>query len=201
MLKETWNKQFRAGSWDHLDSAPIEKTRHALIALYATHYFPEGRILDVGCGLGTLRDFLSEPQQNAYTGLDLSDVAIGMARAKAGNFICGDASAFTTTETFQVIVFNEMLYYVDFEAILGRFLGFLAEDGKLIVSMCKSEQYTPGLRAWQYLDKHFRTLESVAVTGTTLSRQFTWEIKVLAPLPAPDRRAATESATAACPRA
>ena len=187
MLKETWNKQFLAGSWSHLDSAPIEKTRHALIALYASHYFPEGKMLDVGCGLGTLRDFLGGPQQSSYVGLDVSDVAIATARAKAGNFICGDASAFTTTENFQVIVFNEVLYYVDFEAIIGRFLGFLAEDGLLIVSMCKSEKSTPGLQAWEYLDKHFRTVESVALTGTTLAKLITWEIKVLAPLPAPDR--------------
>jgi 2-polyprenyl-3-methyl-5-hydroxy-6-metoxy-1,4-benzoquinol methylase len=187
MLKETWNKQFLAGSWNHLDSAPIEKTRHALIAMYATHYFPEGKILDVGCGLGTLQDFLSGPQKNNYTGLDVSDVAINMARAKPGKFISGDASCFTTSETFQVIVFNEVLYYVDFEAIIGRFLGFLAEDGLLIVSMCKSEKSTPGLRAWEYLDKHFRTVESVALTGTTLAKLITWEIKVLAPLPAPDR--------------
>ena len=54
-------------------------------------------------------------------------------------FEVADFDAWRTAETFDVIVFNEVLYYARRpEKTLARYLPWLATDGAVIVSMCRS---------------------------------------------------------------
>jgi len=71
ITKNKWEKEFSAGKWDYLDSTPSERARSAIIGMYCQHFFPKGKILDVGCGLGTTTDFLIGSQKKQYLGVDI----------------------------------------------------------------------------------------------------------------------------------
>jgi hypothetical protein len=68
-------------------------------------------------------------------------VAVERARADApefASFHCSTLEAFTTSDRFDVIVFSEVLYYLNTSAVLAnvqRYEGFLNDAGKLIVSL------------------------------------------------------------------
>ena len=92
-----WNKEFSSGRWNCLDSDPTERARHAVIGMYCQKYFSKGNILDVGCGEGTLTDFLSSDQRKKYLGIDISSKAIKIAKSKRKlNFQCVAAEDFKT---------------------------------------------------------------------------------------------------------
>ena len=82
VTKWQWNREFKSGKWDYLDSNPVERIRHSIISIFFSHYFPKGSILDVGCGFGTLTDFLSEKQKSRYLGIDISSTVIKKAKQK-----------------------------------------------------------------------------------------------------------------------
>lgn len=96
----------------------------------------EGRLLDVGCGEGTLSDFIPAHKKSKYVGIDTSDEAIKLATQKRKlNFLHATAENFTPKDQFDIIVFNEMLYYVDHVAILQRFSKFLSKNGIIVISV------------------------------------------------------------------
>src|SRR5688572_32656730 len=111
--KKLWDEQYAAGKWTYLED-PAEKSRHAIISLYSKHLKPFGKILDVGCGECILMDFLDIEQMLKYTGIDISEEAVMLARKKRkANAIVADAVDFVTSEKFHVIIFNEVIYYLD----------------------------------------------------------------------------------------
>ena len=80
-----WNKEYSKGDWKYLDAVAIERARASLIAVFYQTYSHNGgggQILDVGCGEGVLSDYLTEQQKKDYTGVDISEVAINLAKEK-----------------------------------------------------------------------------------------------------------------------
>lgn len=72
-----------------------------------------GGILELGCGEGTLFRYLAERFQNAYVGVDISEVALSSARRHTtGEYHCGTLESFVPSRNFDAIVFGEVLYYV-----------------------------------------------------------------------------------------
>jgi 2-polyprenyl-3-methyl-5-hydroxy-6-metoxy-1,4-benzoquinol methylase len=97
---------------------------------------PRGSLLDVGCGEGALADYLNEEQKKNYVGIDLSKEAVRIAKEKRGfNFIQASAETYTPLpgQSFDLIVFNEMLYYTDHVEILKRYEKFLSKKGVFLV--------------------------------------------------------------------
>ena len=96
--------------------------------------------LDVGCGEGTLYDFLSSEHQRQYVGIDLSREAIMAAgrKRKEGRFSPA-AHSFTPKRRlhrFETIVFSDVLYYIDHESALRRYNEeILADEGIVIISI------------------------------------------------------------------
>ncbi|WP_373067376.1 trans-aconitate 2-methyltransferase, partial [Gemmatimonas sp.] len=84
-------------------------------------------MLDVGCGEGVFQEQL-RGAAGAYLGVDF-EAAIAKAQHKANadtRFVVGDMNEFTTTELFDVVVFNESIYYLhDTAAGLQRYERFL----------------------------------------------------------------------------
>jgi len=125
--------------------------RHQVIAVMLQLLGPRPRrVLDIGCAFGDLADALDPSGLEAYLGVDLSDRAISEAErrpastasAASRRFLSADLRAFApgADERFDVIVFNEVLYYLKVDEAIGqvdRYGRWLAPGGVFCVSMKK----------------------------------------------------------------
>ena len=138
--EEDWNRQFSKGKWDYLGKVGVERARNAIIVGVFAH--DKKRILDVGAGEGALTDFLrTDDQRRGYVGLDISKEAVRIARTKRSGFtfVQGSAETFTPPDKlpYDLIVFNEVLYYFDHVALLKQYSSsqYLAKDGVIVISV------------------------------------------------------------------
>jgi 2-polyprenyl-3-methyl-5-hydroxy-6-metoxy-1,4-benzoquinol methylase len=117
------------------------------------------KVLDVGCGEGILLDFIRKDRPIQYVGVDISAKAIEIAnskRAKSSStddemyFIQSSAYSFKPEERrfkdmkienelhipikYDVIVFNEVLYYLRHKEIMKLYRSFLEPHGVVIIS-------------------------------------------------------------------
>jgi 2-polyprenyl-3-methyl-5-hydroxy-6-metoxy-1,4-benzoquinol methylase len=94
-------------------------------------------VLDVGCGTGLLRTRLGTAV-GEYVGIDLSATAVEAARRHASpgtQFVVGEVGS-VDLGSFDVVVLNEMLYYVeDLGPFFDRLAALLEPSGLLMVSM------------------------------------------------------------------
>jgi 2-polyprenyl-3-methyl-5-hydroxy-6-metoxy-1,4-benzoquinol methylase len=159
--KDAWERQFRAGRWDYL---PGERTRYQeLAALLSRHLKAPptaARILDVGCGEGPLVEPLRALGIRHYLGIDVAEAVIARTGALADSttrFLATDAESFSSAERFDVVVFNESLYYFE-DPLAGarRFAALLAPEGILCLSMFESRRSNAVVRE---LQNRFDTLE------------------------------------------
>ncbi|GGW53091.1 class I SAM-dependent methyltransferase [Streptomyces xantholiticus] len=107
-----------------------------------TSWLPSGRsrVLDVGCGTGSLSELLAE-SGHRVTGVDLSPRMVDRARAKlsaaglSGRFLVGDAAAPPTgDERFDVLLSRHLVWTLpDPEAALGEWVGRIRPGGTLIL--------------------------------------------------------------------
>ena len=107
-----FDQYYRTGQWDYLDKNHSEEMVR-LVEKYARG----GRILDMGCGTGILASRLADDSYEYYRGIDASSEAIDRARKRASKkigFEVGDIQNYRCDESFDVIVFEDSLYYVPF---------------------------------------------------------------------------------------
>src|SRR3990167_3252247 len=104
--KASWEEEYLKGDWDKLDDDPLERERHAAIGSFCRDFYPQGKILDVGCGFGTLVDFLNPAQVKNYLGIDVSEEVIKKAKFKRlDNFKSVNWDKFKSQNKFDIIVF------------------------------------------------------------------------------------------------
>lgn len=166
---DRWKDEYQGGTWERLNR--IEELAHYSAIVGYCHYLkPGGAILDLGCGNGILRQRLAQDQYSRYVGVDFSEDAIEQARATAdakSSFFVADIQTFETDELFDVLVFNECLYYLpDPLGTMRRYGRNLAADPVLIVSMFREkptmkpwQKQTP--RVWSMLDRHYETIDQI----------------------------------------
>jgi ubiquinone/menaquinone biosynthesis C-methylase UbiE len=93
---------------------------------------PDDRILDVGCGIGSLEERFAD---HDVTGLDRSAAMVRTARQRApGQFLVGDARALPIrTGAFDAVVFVATLEFVpDVEPALAEAIRVLDADGTFV---------------------------------------------------------------------
>jgi len=96
-----------------------------------------GDVLDIGCGTGDLADYY----QGNYTGIDISEVAIKMARKREipnARFYEGDPTQPLNTETrkFDTIIMAEFLEHLKDEGeLFNNIRKWIADDGRIIISV------------------------------------------------------------------
>jgi SAM-dependent methyltransferase len=134
---DVWNTEYRTGRWRCLDGAD-ELGRYMTLAGYVALFKPMGTVLDVGCGTGLLFERYQPYGYTKYVGLDLSETALAKLISYQDEqtvFLQADAETYQPTESYDVIVFNEILYYLhDPLRVVARYAQALKPRGLLIIS-------------------------------------------------------------------
>ncbi|TCD07705.1 class I SAM-dependent methyltransferase [Pedobacter frigidisoli] len=162
--KSIWDTQFQSGFWDYLYSAD-EKLHYQLIAELVKQQSKETKLLDVGCGQGVLYSYLKHNILSSdYLGIDISDSAISLASASfpESRFLQVDFDHQDLDEKFDLIIFNESLYYFNqpLRTIEKCIAKNLNEKGALVISMCDFKGHDI---IWQKLQTkyQFRSLTEI----------------------------------------
>jgi trans-aconitate methyltransferase len=93
----------------------------------------------------------------------------------ATEFQVADAASFTTNEKFGAIIFNDSLYYFqDSVRVVERYMGFLASDGIIIVSM---EVARNCVAIWNAIGTVLKAIDETTVFN---SAELGWTVKALA---------------------
>lgn len=152
----TWDREYRDGAWDYLSGIDSVAGLAAVMG-YCQHLNPAS-ILDAGCGEGLLAEKLRLLDYEYYLGIDLSQEAIARASQKLGSarteFAVADLHRFESARRFDVIIFNQSLYYLsEPDVVVARYAAMLAPGGHFIISMADQ----PRTRAlWPLAEKALR---------------------------------------------
>jgi len=155
-----WDREWKSGAWDYMDKIAIERSRIALIGgVFVPMYAPlNASVLDVGCGEGAISDFLLPGQKERYVGMDISKEAIFQARKHRHpplQFIHATTHEYQPTQKFDVIIFSEVLYYVEYEKVLKQYEQYLAPNGIVIISIFSQND---GKQLYEHIFKFARTI-------------------------------------------
>jgi 2-polyprenyl-3-methyl-5-hydroxy-6-metoxy-1,4-benzoquinol methylase len=174
--ERAWNAEYARGEWEFLFSVD-ELPRYMLLAGYVQHVARPARVLDIGCGAGRLYDVVAPFGITRYRGVDLSSAAIEKAKSRVDaahvTFEVGDAANWDTDEEFDVVVFNEMLYYLrEPYAAASRLAARVGPGGHVLVSVYDHPAVT---RVWKLLKPGF---EVVASTRVENARGHRWDVRM-----------------------
>jgi 2-polyprenyl-3-methyl-5-hydroxy-6-metoxy-1,4-benzoquinol methylase len=183
----SWDQEYATGQWARL-SMLAEMPRYAIIAGYSRTISSDASVLDIGCGAGHLLDWIYHDGNRRYVGIDVSSVAIQQAcertSSRQARFEVADAATFDPGDRFDIIVFNEMLYYIEHpELVLERYESFMAPGGVLIISMWRS---TESLRTWRRCAARLEVLDEVRLRSANATE---WHVWLCRPKQLPDRTA------------
>ncbi len=180
--KVEWEKEFSSGKWDGLEFSPLERARHAVIGMFLQQYAPEGSVLDVGCGFGTTTDFLNPVQKSLYLGIDISETAVSEAKKrKKASFLVADFLKFNPEKKFDVLLFNEVLYYLEEEPALRHAMELIREGGLVIISLySQKKMHYNDSAIWKLARQFFVPGDNIEVRGLVADgRLVTWRIEVM----------------------
>ena len=174
-----WDSMYARGAWDRLRDIH-ELAHYSVIGGYIKFIRPNGTILDVGCGEGLLLDVTASDTYSFYVGIDISEQAVQSALKKKkqrAQFIRAEAELYNAEQLFDVIVFNESLYYFDDPLrVVKRYERFLNKNGVFIVSMYERGKTR---HVWKMLEMEYEVYDEVHISSGT---QVFWDVKVLTPL-------------------
>ncbi|MEY2641209.1 MAG: hypothetical protein RL150_602 [Candidatus Parcubacteria bacterium] len=162
--KDQWNRQFEKGSWDRL--AHHQPNTEHQAALIVESLPAEGvlRVLDVGCGNGGLTKLLApHAHRIKYVGIDISDIAVAQAQIflPSGTFIVGDAATPPDTlGTFDILVFNEVFFYLNPATVIPKYVAHAAPDAHIIISIIRSWR---SIFLWNRIKKHLVLMHKESV--------------------------------------
>lgn len=146
-----WDKALKGEKASYLGGAASIGVRDALIGELLRQYeVAPRRVLDLGCGGGTLCRSLAQFKPETYIGVDISRYAIERNISVAAHGAKGQGIEIFFVEsslqsyappprtTFDVIAFNEVLYYLDVHEAcqqVKRYCRHLNDHGVIAVTM------------------------------------------------------------------
>ena len=178
ITRQNWDLQFKHGHWDFLWSND-ELIRYNYIYNLLSEYLRQDfKILDLGCGEGNLYKHIQSLDLTDYVGVDISEEAITKAKRLFngnGKFICEDLCKYNPEDSYDFIIFNESLYYLDKPiAVINRYKKFLKKEGKIIVSMWYDK--VKNNKLWKRIDSNFKIESQKTINN---NKGISWIIKVL----------------------
>jgi 2-polyprenyl-3-methyl-5-hydroxy-6-metoxy-1,4-benzoquinol methylase len=185
--KEQWDEEYGRGRWSYL-AGTGEACRYGVIGAYIRACRNGSRLLDLGCGQCLLHEHLGVGTYQ-YTGVDMSKQAVTLARSRLGdtaNLIAADIESVELSGKFDVIIFNEVLYYLsDPLGTMDRFSALLSIGGCFVVSMNDPGEARPDWchivrGVWHALERSQWTIvEDCIVRNVTVGQA--WRIAVVRP--------------------
>ena len=146
-----WDEALKAEKASYLGDDSGIGLRDAILGrLFRQYEVTPSRILDMGCGGGTLCRSLAQFKLESYTGVDISNYAIERNISASDNGTKGQGISISYVESslqsytppprtsFDVIAFNEVLYYLDIHEAchqVKRYCQYLDHDGVIAVTM------------------------------------------------------------------
>lgn len=165
-----WEESFSSGQWSFLES-PEQSLRHIQIAGLVTRA-TQVSLLDVGCGLGTLFNYLPQDRVD-YCGLDISVSVTEQNRVRFSEhsnaiFVASGLLDYRPPgQKYDVIVLNEVLYYLPIThlkmAIRHCASLLRADNSTLVISMNKNPK---AILIWELLGICFPAETSSAVENS-----------------------------------
>ncbi|RJS79470.1 class I SAM-dependent methyltransferase [Methanophagales archaeon] len=192
-MQKTENKSFYEAKWEEEwgfareQHGPIFFHRKRMIRKMIENYPLNGKILDIGCGDGSLLSLFRGGGNKLY-GCDISEKAIELAKNKFGDiaiFTTGDITHFNSLPEgeFDVIICSELLEHIENDELAIKNLYYkLKKGGYLIVTTPHREKY------WLLLDEidgHVRRYEKAELekkltrNGFTVCESKTWGYPLL----------------------
>jgi len=138
-VKTSWEQAYQQGHWDCLTS-DAEYAHNLVVAGFVRRHAAPFCLLDVGCGSGAILRHLELSVVTHYTGVDLAQAALDRIEPKRAQdrYICSSLEEFNPDDKWDVILFNEVLYYTcDPVAQLAKLEKCLHPDGFFVISMHK----------------------------------------------------------------
>ena len=158
--RPTWDEQYLNGKWDGLASE-CEEARFDPLRKFVEAHAANSRILEIGCGEGILQSRPDPSIYAHYLGIDISSVAIERARQlqqSRTRYLVGDMDTFQPDEQFDIIIFNESLYYARNPCqTMKRYMQHLHANGIFITSIYET---TSNKRLIKKLTNHFTPFDS-----------------------------------------
>ncbi len=181
--RSRWNYQYDKGLWDGLENLN-ELARFSVLAGYVQFMKPNNpAILEIGCGEGVLAQRIGGQHYGSFLGTDVADAAIERASSRFGDdktsFEAVDMNDFESDQTFDIIIFNEAIYYLKpmVDKLVFQYAPLLKPDGLLIISM-NTGRHADSDEKWEQIEKGFAVVDSTFVETDKNG----WKIKVLRPL-------------------
>lgn len=183
-----WEAQYAGDYGDRLSSIS-EVTHYMAVVGYLVYGSRDPVVLDIGCGHGRFLQLLESFRFSRYLGIDWSAEGIEQARSLSiprTQFEVADMDHWDTSERFDAVVLNESLYYSGAgpRELFERSLGWLTEDGIVIVSMYRNfgSRYV-----WSQVNcAEIEQLASCEVKDNTTGK--VWDVKAFRPYPARRRK-------------
>lgn len=174
--KQFFNKTFESDSRKSVSkfylaaSSSREYYRKLLLSLCNNQ-----EILEYGCGLGSYA-FLLAKNGGKIVGIDISEVAIEMAKAQAKHenlenitFYLDDAEAMKfNNDRFDIICGTSILHHLDIEKALKEITRVLKSEGKAI--FIEPMGHNPFINLFRKLTPHLRTEDEHPLTKKDLKR-------------------------------
>jgi 2-polyprenyl-3-methyl-5-hydroxy-6-metoxy-1,4-benzoquinol methylase len=175
--QENYDALYSSGRLNYY-KAVSELSRYSVIVGYCHYFKPAGALLDIGCGSGILQERLNANNYSLYVGVDRSKEAVGQALVRQNEktlFMAADVSVYVPDKNFDVIIFNECLYYFDNPMrVLKRYEDYLNADGLFVISICDHEKTKP---LWKMVEAVYRIEDEVRIFHKS---KLSWTVKVFA---------------------
>lgn len=137
-----WDTEYAVSDYAERLDRMHHVPHHAVIFGYLTYAGKEPKVLDVGCGHGRLLQILEGLPFSDYVGMDWSVEGVERARSLSvprTRFEVADMNHWDTPERFDAVVMNNSLCYADDpRETFERSLGWLTEDGFIVVAAHRS---------------------------------------------------------------
>ncbi len=137
--RSTWESQYQSGLWGCLQD-DHESARYEMVAAFVQRDRHQLSLADVGCGEGVILGYLNLEFVAKYTGIDIAQSALDKIKPRRtqDRYICSSLENYCPDEKWDVVLFNEVLYYT-FDPVphLRKFETSLEPGGCFVISMFK----------------------------------------------------------------